>query len=210
MAVERKEVDTKTVKECGLPVLWILGGPGSGKSTQCAYLSKVKEMISISPEELVKKEAEQPTPRGHQISKALEGGSWKSLEAGVIVDIIAEGMVYQLANWFGNPEGKSKGFLVDGFPNSLEEAKDFMSRLLPVTKIVYITLEPTGLMERLIAKGSIDFEANEASCADFVEQEKKLVPVLEKYQDKVVKVDGSEMSFLVTADINAALLKFKL
>ena len=207
MAVERKEIDTKKIKECGLPLIWVLGGPGSGKTTQCAMLSKVKEMILISPEDLVKTESEASTPRGHQISKAIEGKSWKALDTPVIVDIIAEAMDYQLDNWFGNPEGIPKGILMDGFPNTLEQAKEFVSRVMPATKIIHISLEPYSLMERLMAKGSTDFEANESVCADF---QKDVIPIFEKYEDKVIKVDGSEMSFLITADITTALMKFKI
>merc|ERR1712198_404484 len=153
MAVERKEIDTKKIKECGLPLLWMLGGPGSCKSTQCVMLSKVKEMILISPEDLVKEQAEQATPRGHQLSKAI------------------------------------------------------VSRAIPATKIIHISLEPYSLMERLMAKGSTDFEANESVCAEF---QKDMVPIFTKYEDKVIKVDGSEMSFLITADITSALMKFKI
>jgi len=207
MAVERKEIDTKKIKECGLPLLWMLGGPGSGKSTQCVMLSKVKEMILISPEDLVKEQAEQATPRGHQLSKAIEGKSWKALETPVIVDIIIEAIDYQLDNWFGNPEGKPKGIILDGFPNNLEQAKEFVSRAIPATKIIHISLEPYSLMERLMAKGSTDFEANESVCAEF---QKDMVPIFTKYEDKVIKVDGSEMSFLITADITSALMKFKI
>ena len=133
MAVERKEIDTKKIKECGLPLLWMLGGPGSGKSTQCVMLSKVKEMILISPEDLVNEQAEQATPRGHQISKAIEGKSWKALETPVIVDIVVEAIDYQLDNWFGNPEGKPKGIILDGFPNNLE--------ILARTKILFRKLK---------------------------------------------------------------------
>merc|ERR1712198_306641 len=199
MAVERKEIDTKKIKECGLPLLWMLGGPGSCKSTQCVMLSKVKEMILISPEDLVKEQAEQATPRGHQLSKAFE--------TPVIVDIIIEAIDYQLDNWFGNPEGKPKGIILDGFPNNLEQAKEFVSRAIPATKIIHISLEPYSLMERLMAKGSTDFEANESVCAEF---QKDMVPIFTKYEDKVIKVDGSEMSFLITADITSALMKFKI
>ena len=207
MAVDRKEVDTKKVKECGLPVLWILGGPGSGKSTQCMYLSKLKEMICIAPEEIVKAQAEELTPRGSQISRALEGKSWKSLDTPVLIDIIAEAMVFQLGNWFGNPEGKSKGFLIDGFPCSVDQAQEFMSRLLPVSRIIHISLEPYALVDRMMAKGCTDLEAGEVACSDF---QKEVIPILEKFQDKVIKVDGSEMSFLISADINTELMKFKL
>ena len=205
--VERKELDTKKVKECGLPVLWILGGPGSGKSTQCVMLSKVKEMIWINPEELANAEAEIPEPRGFQIKKVLESGGWKALDTPVIVDIIAEAMLDQLENWHGNPEGIPKGFLIDGVPNSVAQAVEFVGRLLPATKIIHISLGPDSLIERLMAKGSTDLEANEMALSQF---QQEVIPVLEKYQDKVIKVDGSEMSFLITADINTELMKHKL
>ena len=207
MAVDRLEIDTKKIKECNLPLLWILGGPGSGKTTQSMMLSKVKEMILISPEDLIKEQSEQLTPRGSSISKAIEGKSWKALETPVIVDIILEALNYQLDNWFGNPEGVPKGIIMDGFPNTLEQAKEFVSRAIPATKIIHLSLEPYSLMERLMAKGSTDFEANESVCAEF---QKDVIPIFEKYEDKVIKVDGSEMSFLITADITTALMKFKI
>ena len=133
-------IDTKKIKECNLPLLWILGGPGSGKTTQSMMLSKVKEMILISPEDLIKEQSEQLTPRGSSISKAIEGKSWKALETPVIVDIILEALNHQLDNWFGNPEGIPKGIVMDGFPNNLEQAKEFVSRAIPATKIIHLSL----------------------------------------------------------------------
>ena len=117
------------------------------------------------------------------------------------------GPIDQLENWHGNPEGIPKGFLIDGFPNSVAQAVEFVGRLLPATKIIHISLGPDSLIERLMAKGSTDLEANEMAMSQF---QQEVIPVLEKYQDKVIKVDGSEMSFLITADINTELMKHKL
>ena len=205
MAVERREIDTNPVKECGLPVLWILGGPSSGKTTQSMMLAKVKEYISTSPSDLIKQEIESGSTRGQQISKLVDAG--EPLPNPVIIDLIAEDLVKKLGEFFGNPDGKAKGILIDGFPDSIEQAQEFMARLCPVTKIIHISLDPFTTIDRLMKAGSTNQEANEKACAEF---QKKLFPLLEKYKDKVIEVDGSEMSFLITADITSALMKFKL
>merc|ERR1712193_595100 len=35
MALERKNIDKSPLTKAGLPVIWVLGGPGCGKGTQC-------------------------------------------------------------------------------------------------------------------------------------------------------------------------------
>merc|ERR1719270_2480502 len=96
-------------------------------------------------------------------------------------------MDYQVDQKVDKAKEIPKGILMDGFPNTLEQAKEFVSRVMPATKIIHISLEPYSLMERLMAKGSTDFEANESVCADF---QKDMIPIFEKYEEKVIKVDG--------------------
>ena len=205
MEIERKDIDVKSVKDSKLPVFWMLGGPASGKTTQCAFLSKVKEYISICPADLISEEVKSGSTRGLQLSKLVEAG--ESVPSPIIIDLVAESMVAKLADFFGSPDGKAKGFVIDGFPNAVEEAQEFMARICPVTKIIYLTLDAYSMMERLIKNGCDNLEANEKACGAFQE---KVMPLLEKYKDKVIKVDGSEMSFIITADINSALLNEKL
>ena len=60
------------------------------------------------------------------------------------------------------------------------------------------------MIDRLLKRGNFDDtrEAIEKRCASFQELTR---PVLEKHKNKVIKIDASEMSFIVTADITSAL-----
>ena len=199
MEIERKEIDTKSVKQCGLPCLWFLGGPGSGKTTQCATLARMKDYIHVPPDQLVNREVESGSTRGMQLTKVI--GMDEPVPTPVLIDIISEYMVKQLAEYVG-PEGKAKGFLIDGFPCSLDHAQQFLAKLCKVTKIIHLELSPDGMMERML-KNAVDMEKTEKLIASF---EQETMPILETYKDRVIKVDGSEMSFICTADITRMLM----
>ena len=194
------QVDTKPVKESGLPVLWVVGGPGSGKTTQCAYISRIKEFIHVPVDELVKEEVNKGSERGTEISKLMSAGEPTPITH--LVEIIAEFMVDRVADHFPSPDGKAKGILIDGFPTNVEQAKQFLARICPVTRIIHLDMEIDDMMERTLKKGD-DMEKSEKGIVVF---QQETIPMLNKYQDKVIKVDGSEMSFLVSADITSALM----
>jgi len=203
MEVERTKVDTSSIQTCELPVIWVLGGPGSGKGTQCEYMSRMKEYVHISSGELLRTEVGLGTTRGRQIYATMEAG--EHVPTAVIIDLLAETMVNKLNEPFPSPGGKAKGFLLDAFPYKLEQAEQFEERFVEPSKIIYLSLEQDVMIDRLLKRGNFDDnrEAIIKRCATFQE---KCRPVLEKYKDKVIKVDASEPAFIVTADITSALM----
>ena len=54
--VERVSVDLAPVKNCLKPVVWVVGGPGSGRSTQCEYLQAKHGWVHISSGFLLRQE----------------------------------------------------------------------------------------------------------------------------------------------------------
>ena len=194
------QVDIKPVRESGLPVVWVVGGPASGKTTQCAYISRVKEFVHVPVEELVQEDVKKGSERGSKIAKLMDAG--EPVPSTDFVEIIAEFMVASLADHFPSPDGKAKGFLIDGFPTNVEEAQQFSARVCPAANIICLSMEVDDMMERTLKKGD-DMEKTEKRMTAF---QQETMPMLDKYQDKVIKVNGSEMSFLVTADITGALM----
>merc|ERR1712038_1774163 len=104
MALERKNIDKAPLKEAKLPIIWVLGGPGCGKGTQC--------------ERIVAKSG---SDRGKQLTEIMEKGDLVPLF--VVLDLLAEAMLAKVSG--------SKGFLIDGYPREVSQGEEFEKEILP-------------------------------------------------------------------------------
>jgi adenylate kinase len=196
MEIERKEINVEALKSANLPIIWILGGPGSGKGTQCDNIRVKLGFTHLSSGDLLRNEVVSGSKRGLQLYRLMEMG--ELVPAQVVMDLIAEAMVQEV---YG---GKAKGFLLDAFPWNLEQAEAFVSRIGPPKKVIYLSLEQDVMIDRLLARGNFDDtkETIEKRCANFQNLTR---PVLDKYKDMVARLDANRGADEVTADIMAAL-----
>jgi len=196
MEVERKEINVDAIKSANLPIVWVLGGPGSGKGTQCANVGLKTGFAHLSSGDLLRNEVVSGSKRGLQLYKLMELGELVPTE--VVLDLIAEAMVQEV---YG---GKCKGFLLDAFPWHLEQAEAFENRIGSPKKVIYLSLEQDVMIDRLLSRGNFDDtrESIDKRCNNFQDQTR---PVLDKYKDKVVRLDGAREADVVTVDIFAAL-----
>lgn len=178
--IERDNVDLTTVKESLTPVIWVVGGPGSGRSTQCEILEARHGWRHISSGDLLRHEVMSGSKRGSQLFSVMAAGNMVPNE--VVLDILARKMADTVDG--------ATGFLIDGFPLDLEEAAAFEQQVVPVTRIVYLKLEKEDMLQRLTDRNNFDDkrEAIEKRIEIF---EKKTLPVIEKYNCKTVEVDAS-------------------
>merc|ERR1712126_465046 len=182
MEVERKQVNVAALRDANLPIYWVLGGPGSGKGTQCVNLGVKNGFTHFSTGDLLRKEVMSGSPRGLQLYRVMEMG--ELVPTDVVLDLLAEAMVENLYS------GKAKGFLIDAYPMNLQQAESFESFIYSPAKVIYLSLEQDIMVDRLINRNNFDDkrEAIEKRCATFQNETR---PVLEKYKDKLVKVDAS-------------------
>ena len=137
--IERVSVDLTPVKECLKPVVWVIGGPGTGRTTQCEYLQAKHGWVHISSGVLLRQEVTTITllgailtslkvmsgsKRGLQLFSVMQRGDLVPHE--VVLDILAQKMVEKVAG--------ANGFLIDGFPLDMEEANAFEKQVVPVTR----------------------------------------------------------------------------
>merc|ERR1712210_390079 len=94
------------------PVFWVIGGPGSGKGTQCEMIHGKYRFTHLSSGDLLRDEVMTNSARGMQIFGTMEKGNLVPDE--VVIDLLAEAMAKE-----------STGFLVDGFPATVEQAQLF-------------------------------------------------------------------------------------
>ena len=94
-------------------MVFVLGGPGSGKGTQCAKISKDYGFTHLSAGDLLREEVKRGTSSGKQLEELMKNGL--IVPSDVTVRLLKEAM--QRAGW-----DKSK-FLVDGFPRNKESVE---------------------------------------------------------------------------------------
>ncbi|XP_061045047.1 adenylate kinase isoenzyme 1-like [Eubalaena glacialis] len=96
------------------PIIFVMGGPGCGKETQCKNMATKYGFCHVGLGQLLWQEAQQGTQRGQKIHDIMLQGLL--VPTGVILDMISGHML-------SCPD--SQGFLIDGFPQELRQAKEF-------------------------------------------------------------------------------------
>merc|ERR1712042_305516 len=140
MALERKNIDKTPLKDAKLPVIWVLGGPGSGKGTQCDKIVEKYGYTHLSSGDLLRAEVQSGSERGKILTEIMKAG--KLVPLFVVLDLLAEAMLSKLSG--------SKGYLIDGYPREVQQGKEFEAEILPCTKILYFDVSDATMTERLL------------------------------------------------------------
>jgi len=192
--IERIHVDLTPVKESLIPIIWVIGGPGSGRTTQCEYLQARHKWVHLSSGTLLRDEVMSGSKRGQQMFMVMQKGEFVPPE--IVLDILAQKMVEKV--------GGASGFLIDGFPLDMEEADAFDQQIVPVTRIIYLKLEASEMMDRLRKRDNFDDQPK--SIQKRIETfTSKTLPVIEKYCHKIVEVDGTKPVHDITEEMLKAL-----
>lgn len=126
--------------------LILFGPPGSGKGTQSNKLVAKYGLVHLSTGNLLREEIAQKTPLGVEARSFMDKGQ-------LVPDEVVIGMV---DSYFDKHKG-SKGFLFDGFPRTVAQAKALDSLLeLKKTEIAAVLALEVGeeeLVKRLLNRG---------------------------------------------------------
>jgi adenylate kinase len=124
-------------------VLVLLGGPGAGKGTQAQALMRYLEIPQISTGDLLRAEIKQKTETGIEAEKQISAGRLVSDE---IVNRV-------LGNRVRNGDC-NYGWILDGYPRTLNQAVALQSLLRPRDKFVVIEIdvEPELVIERMTSR----------------------------------------------------------
>ena len=120
-----------------------LGAPGSGKGTQAKNLARGLEIPVISTGEMLREAVREGSPLGLKARATMEAG--ELVPDDLIIDLIRE----RLAR-----EDARRGFILDGFPRTVEQARE-LDRLLSaadlegVTAVINLRVPEEVLLDRL-------------------------------------------------------------
>ena len=120
----------------------LLGAPGAGKGTQAVIISKKLGLAHIASGDLFRKEQESGSELGKIAKSYMEKGQ-------LVPDDIT---VKMILGRIAAPDC-AKGFLLDGFPRTLEQAKALDKALAAqgkgIDKVLYIKVSVKELLKRL-------------------------------------------------------------
>merc|ERR1712063_214413 len=79
----------------GLPIVWVLGGPGCGKGTQCDKIVAKYGFTHLSSGDLLREEVASGSERGKNLTAIMESGQLVPLAT--VLDLLAEAMIKKLS-----------------------------------------------------------------------------------------------------------------
>jgi len=179
-------------------VVFVLGGPGSGKGTNCARIVDKFGYTHLSAGDLLRDERNSGSPLADMINTYIKEG--KIVPAQVTVDLLRKAMA---------KSGNDK-FLVDGFPRDLENKKcwdDTMGDVAEVTFLLYLACPQSIMLARLLERGKTSgrVDDNEDSIKKrFATYEAATRPIIEEFTrlGKTKEVDSNRDIELVFADVS--------
>ncbi|KAH9284447.1 adenylate kinase [Echinococcus granulosus] len=171
----------------GAKVIFVLGGPGSGKGTQCEKIVAKYGFNHLSSGDLLRDEVQSGSPRGKELQAIMEKGELVSLE--VVLALIKDAMLKLI--------DKSPYFLIDGYPRELEQGTRFEKEVAQCFAVLYFEVSEEVMKQRLLKRGETSGRAddNEATIVQRLKTfEEKTEPVIKHYtqKGKVIKIDASK------------------
>lgn len=171
-------------------VIFVLGGPGAGKGTQCAYLVSDYGFKHLSAGDLLREEQDRPGSEfGEMIKTYIKEGTIVPME--VTIQLLENAMKTAME------KEKKSLFLIDGFPRKLDQAHAFERSVVPSKFTLFFDCPEDVMQERLLNRGKTSGRAD-----DNIESIKKRfrtfvetsMPVVDEFesQGKVVKIMATE------------------
>lgn len=174
----------------------LLGAPGAGKGTQATLLSEKQSIKHISSGDLFRTEISKQTLLGQEAKAYMDQGE-------LVPDQVVIGMINEHLP-------KDRGFLLDGFPRTLDQAKALADNLAAqdrkIDVVLNINVPEQALIERLTARGRSDdnLETITNRLKVYTKQTQPLISFYEQL-GLLVHIDGNQSVDKVAKQIQHTL-----
>ena len=177
----------------------LIGTQGSGKSTQGNLLTKRLHLPYLSMGHIFRNMAQEKTPQGRHIKELLASGI-----------LVPDEITLKSIEVYLKRSEYKKGWILDGFPRTLAQAKKFSHRL---DAVFYLTLSDKESLWRLSGRkdAGIDADRKDTTIKAIRKRielfNKKTLPVIDFYRKKdlLVEVNGERSVEEINKDIYSRL-----
>lgn len=185
-------------------VVFVLGGPGSGKGTQCANIVRDYNFKHLSAGDLLRAEQNREGSQfGDLIRDYIKSGRIVPQE--ITIALLKNAMEEEIAK--GTPN-----FLIDGFPRKMDQALTFEEQVVPSKFTLFFECPSSVMLPRLLKRGETSGRADdnvESIKKRFKVFESESMPVVEYFStvDKVFRVSCVDSPDKVYQNVQQALAK---
>ncbi|ARR79940.1 Adenylate kinase [Mycobacterium intracellulare subsp. yongonense] len=160
----------------------MLGPPGAGKGTQAQKLSEKLGIPQISTGELFRSNIENGTKLGLEAKRYLDAG-----------DLVPSELTNQLVDDRLSEPDAANGFILDGFPRSLQQAKALHEMLerrgTDIDAVLEFRVSQDELLARLKSRGRAD-DTDDVILNRMKVYRDETAPLLDYYSDELKTVDA--------------------
>ncbi|MDD6311871.1 MAG: adenylate kinase [Firmicutes bacterium] len=115
-----------------------LGAPGAGKGTQAAIVSQKLSIPTISTGEIIRESVRNETPLGKTAKELIEKG-----------ELVPDNLVIELVRNRISQDDCKNGFILDGFPRTIEQAKALSEMGVDIDAVVNIFVSDADIIRRM-------------------------------------------------------------
>ncbi|CAN0171713.1 unnamed protein product [Lampetra planeri] len=158
-------------------IVFVVGGPGSGKGTQCERIVGKYGFTHLSTGDLLRAEVTSGTERGQRLNAIMSRGELVPMET--VLQMLKDAMLFKVDS--------AKGFLIDGYPRELSQAEAFEKKIAIPKLVLYINASSETMMERLMNRAKTSGRADdkaETFKARLQTYYEATEPVVQRYDSK--------------------------
>jgi adenylate kinase len=123
----------------------LMGPPGSGKGTQAVQLAAALGCEHLSTGALLRAEISAGTPLGDAVASVVSAGE-------LIPDELVDALVLPRAR----AAAAAAGYLLDGYPRSLPQARALLDTEIPPDRVIALDAPAPELMSRILRRAEVE------------------------------------------------------
>ena len=187
----------------------LFGPPGAGKGTQAKFIINKYNLVQISTGDMLREAVKSGSELGNKVKVIMDKGDLVSDD--IIMSIISERVI---------EEDCKKGFILDGFPRTLNQAKELDKMLdhknLKIDHVIEILVDEDLLISRIKKRASEDKIARNDDNHEVLKNrimiyKRDTIPVLKYYKNlnRLRQANGMQSIKSVSNDIQGIIEKIK-